>query len=133
MRTIPEMDEHMLKVDEKTENVLLPSLVGEEVTKKEKLLYSLPVRIGGLSSSNFSEKCKHDYNASKKVSKPLTNLTSQQSEKLPSLTETLELRAEVPKSKSDRLKNLLHEVENTLMPEQNKQNKQQAKQKGTSS
>ena len=91
MRMVPEMHEHMLKIDEKIENVLLPSLLVEEVTKKEKLLYSLPVRMGGLGISNFSEKCKHDYDASKKVSKPLTNLIIQQSEKLPSLTETLEL------------------------------------------
>ena len=71
----------------------------------------------GLGISNFSEKCKHDY-ASKKVSKSLANLIIQQPEKLPSLTETLELRPEV--QKSNRLNNLLHEVENTLMPEQKK-------------
>ena len=63
--------------------------------------------MGGLGISNFSEKCKHDYDASKKGSKPLTNLIIQQSEKLTSSTETLELRAEVQKSKSDRLNNLL--------------------------
>ena len=61
------MHEHMLKVDEKIENVLLPSILGEEVTKSEKRLYSLPVRMGGLGISNFSEKCKYDYDASKKV------------------------------------------------------------------
>ena len=48
------------------------------------------------------------------------------------MTETLELRAEVQKSKNDRLNNLLHEVENTLMPEQNRAAKQ-AKQKDASS
>ena len=85
----------------------------------------------GLGIFKFSEKCKHGYDASKKVSKPLTNLIIQQSEKLPSLTEILELRAEVPKSKSNRLNNLLNEVENTLMPEQNRA-VQQVKQKGTS-
>ena len=108
MRTIPEMHEHMLKVDEKIENVLLLSLLGEEVAKNEKLLYSLHGRMGGLGTSNFPEKCSHDYDASKKVSKPLTNLIIQQSEKLPSSTETLELRAEVQRSKNDRLNNLLH-------------------------
>ena len=81
MRTIPEMHEHMLKGDEKIENILLPSFLEEEVTKKEKLLYSLPVRMGGLGISDFSEKCKHDYDASKNVSKPLTNLIIQQSKK----------------------------------------------------
>ena len=100
MRTIPEMYEHMLKVDEKIKNVLLPSLLGEEFTKKEKLLYSLPVRMGGLGISNFSEKCNHDHDASKKVSKPLTNLITQQSEKLPSSTKTLELRVERPLKQS---------------------------------
>ena len=126
------MHEHMLMIDENIEYVLLPSLLEEEITKKEKRLYSLPVRMGGLGISNFSEKCNHDYDASKKVSKPLTNLIIQQSEKLPSSTETLELRAEVQKSKNDRLNNLLHEVKNILMPEQNRA-VQQAKQKGTSS
>ena len=80
MRTIPEMHENMLKIDEKIGNVLLLSLLGEEVTKKENLLYCLSVRMGGLGISNFFEKCKHDYDASKKVSKPLTNLIIQQSE-----------------------------------------------------
>ena len=116
---IAEMHEHMLKVDEKIENVLLPSLLGEELTRKEKLLYSLPVKMGCLDISNFSDKCKHDYDASKKVSKPLTNLIIQQSEKLSSSTET-ELRAEVQKSNNDGLNNLLHEVENTLMPEEDR-------------
>ena len=37
MKTIPEMHEHMLKLDGKIENVLLPSLLGEEVTKKKKI------------------------------------------------------------------------------------------------
>ena len=119
MRTIAEMHEHMLKVDEKIENVLLPSLLGEELTRKEKLLYSLPVKMGCLGISNFSDKCKHDYDASKKVSKPMTNLIIQQSEKLSSSTET-ELRAEVQKSNNDGLNNLLHEVENTLMPEEDR-------------
>ena len=120
MRTIAEMHEHVLKVDEKIENVLLPSLLGEELTRKEKLLYSLPVKMGCLGISNFSDKCKHDYDASKKVSKPLTNLIIQQSEKLSSSTETLELRAEVQKSNNNGLNNLLHEVENTLMPEEDR-------------
>ena len=53
MRTIPERHEQMLKVDEKIENVLLPSPLGEQVTKKEKFLYSLPVRMGGLGISIF--------------------------------------------------------------------------------
>ena len=111
------MHESMLKADEKIENVLLLSLLGEEVTKKEKILYSLPVRMSGLGASNFSEKRNHEYDTSKKVWKPLTNLITQQSEKLPSSIETLELRAEVQKSKNDYLNNLLHETENTLMPE----------------
>ena len=75
--------------------------------------------MGCLGISNFSDKCKHDYDASKKVSKPLTNLIIQQSEKLSSSTET-ELRAEVQKSNNDGLNNLLHEVENTLMPEEDR-------------
>ena len=104
---------------------------GKKLQRKKNLLYSLPARMGGLGIFKFSEKCKHGYDASKKVSKPLTNLIIQQSEKLPSLTEILELRAEVPKSKSNRLNNLLNEVENTLMPEQNRA-VQQVKQKGTS-
>ena len=82
-------------------------------------MYSLPVKMGCLGISNFSDKCKHDYDASKKVSKPLTNLIIQQSEKLSSSTET-ELRAEVQKSNNDGLNNLLHEVENTLMPEEDR-------------
>ena len=61
--------------------------------------------MAGLGISNFSEKCKHDYDASKKVAKSLTNLIIQQPEKLPSLTETLELKPEV--QKSNRLNNLL--------------------------
>ena len=67
-------------LDEKIGNVLLLSLLGEEVTKKENLLYCLSVRMGSLGISNFFEKRKHDYDASKKVSKPLTNLIIHQSE-----------------------------------------------------
>ena len=96
MRTIPEVHKHMLKVDEKIENILLPSLLGEEVTKKKNFCILFLLELG-IAVSNFSEKCKHDDAASKKFSKLLTNLITQQSKKLPSLTETLELWGEVQK------------------------------------
>ena len=90
------------------------------VYKKRKTLHNLPVRMGGLGISHFSEKSKHDYYDSINVLKPLTNSIIPQSEKLPSLTDKLELRAKMQKSKNDRLNNLLHDVENTLILQQNR-------------
>ena len=56
LRTIPEMNDLMKPVDEIVQNFLLPAIIGETISEKERELYSLPVRLGGLGIPVFSEK-----------------------------------------------------------------------------
>ena len=50
------MNDLMKPVDEIVQNFLLPAIIGETISEKERELYSLPVRSGGLGIPVFSEK-----------------------------------------------------------------------------
>ena len=56
LRTIPEMNDLMKLVYEILQNILLPATVGETISEKDRELYSLPVRSGGLGILLFREK-----------------------------------------------------------------------------
>ena len=55
LRTTPEMNDLMKQVDEIVQYFLLPAIIGEIISGKERELYSLPVRSGGLGIPLFSD------------------------------------------------------------------------------
>ena len=71
LRTIPGMNELMKPVDEIIKNELLPSITGESITDKEKELYSLPTRLGGLRIPSSTEKAENDFENSLHITAPL--------------------------------------------------------------
>ena len=58
MRTIPGMEKFMEPLDETIHNIFLPSLLDSIITGDERLLFSLPIRLGGLSIPKFTEEAE---------------------------------------------------------------------------
>ena len=83
MRTIPGMERFLLPLDEKIDNTFLPSVLNETITEKEREVYSLPVRLGGLGIPIISEKAKNELAASLEITAPLTDIIISQENKLP--------------------------------------------------
>ena len=82
-RTVPGMNELLKPVDESIKNELLPSIIGESITNKEKELYSLPTRLGGLGIPFFAEKAEIDFENSLHITALLVSLMVIQEELLP--------------------------------------------------
>ena len=55
LRATPEMNDLMKTLDEIVQYFLLPATIGETISGKERELYSLPVRSGGLGIPLFSD------------------------------------------------------------------------------
>ena len=81
--TIPGMNELTKPVDKITKNELLPLIVRESITDKEKELYSLPARLCGLGIPSFAEKGENDFRNSLHITAPLVALIVMQEESLP--------------------------------------------------
>ena len=73
----------MKPVDEIIKNELLPWIIGESIGNKEKELYPLPTRLGGLGISSFAEKAENDFENSLHLTAPLVALIVTQEESLP--------------------------------------------------
>ena len=73
----------MKPVDEIIKNELLPSITGESIGNKEKELYPLPTRLGGLGIPSFAEKAENDFENSFRITAPLVALIVTQEESLP--------------------------------------------------
>ena len=74
LRTVPGMNELMKRFEESIKNELLPSIIGESITDKEKELYCLPTRLGGLGIPSFVEKAENDFENSLHITAPLVAL-----------------------------------------------------------
>ena len=68
------MNELMKPVDEIIKNELLPSIIGESITDKEKEVYSLPTRLGGLRIPSSTEEAENDFENSLHITAPLVTL-----------------------------------------------------------
>ena len=129
MRTIPGMSEHMKPVDEIIKNDFLPSILGETVSEKERELFSLPVRCGGLGIPSFTEKANHDFENSLEITAPLVALIITQGEELPKITDILKHTTAVNHRNSELLNEKVTKIENEL-DKNVKRAVMQAKEKG---
>ena len=68
------MNELMKPVDEIIKNELLPSIIGESITDKEKELHSLSTRIGDLRIPSSTEKAENDFQNSLHITASLVTL-----------------------------------------------------------
>ena len=87
LRTISEMNNLKTSVDEIVQNVLLPAIIGETISEKERELYSLLVWSRGLDILLFSEKTCNELENSLIITAPLVALIITQGTSLPNAAE----------------------------------------------
>ena len=132
MRTIPGMEIYLEPLDELIKNVFLPSLLDSIVTNEDRLLYSLPVRYGGLGIPIFSETAKFHYDASTRITAPLVSIIVLQGHTLPDENETNNIKSDVIKQQEEIIMSKAENIENGLQP-MTRRAVAQAKEKGASS
>ena len=85
------------------QNVLLPAIIGETIYEKERELYSLPVRLGGLGISLVSEKTCNELENSLTITTPLVALIITQGTNLPNGVEIKEATKIITQRKPNNL------------------------------
>ena len=103
LRTISGMSELMKRDNEIIQNDLVPSIIGESITQKEKQLYSLPATSGGLGISIFSEKAENDFDNSVYITASIIALKVTQEETLPNNEIVSERIATIKQNNSNHL------------------------------
>ena len=71
MRTIPDICQHLQKLDQYVENVVIPALVDGHIPTRSKLL-SLTVKVGGMEIVIFADIVKTEFQNPKNVTESLT-------------------------------------------------------------
>ena len=74
MRTIPGMHQFIKPVDDKIRLELLPALLNSVVPEADCLLYSLPLRHGGLGTPILSKIVESQFEASQAITLPLVTI-----------------------------------------------------------
>ena len=77
-RTLPNIKDQFLPLEDCIRNTFIPSLVGRSVSDLERQIFSLPVRLGGMGLANPVETADREYDASKTVTACLSELILQQ-------------------------------------------------------
>ena len=132
LRTIPEMNDLMKPVDEIVQNFLIPAIIVEAISEKEKELYSLLVRSGGLDIPLFSEKTCNEIENSLTITAPLVALIIAQGTSLTNAAEVKEATKIITQRKIEQLTNKSSKTEANLDPD-TKRKVTQAKEMGVSS
>ena len=107
----------------------MPTLIGGAVSQKERELFSLPVRKGGLAFSRLMEDTPTDHESSKKLMVPLVALIILQSEKLPAENKTT--KNEIVKKKEQDIDGISKKLKESMTPKE-KRRIELAEEKGAS-
>ena len=116
MRTIPGMEKFMEPLDETIHNIFLPSLFDSIITEDERLLFSLPIRLGGLGIPKFTEEAEFKYKASTTITSPLVAIMVLQGETLPNDSEIIRIKSEVTQRRNTDILLKADQVERNLEP-----------------
>jgi hypothetical protein len=81
-RTIPEIKELFIPLEDCIRNTLIPAIIGRNVSNRERNIISLPVRFGGLGIANPIENAEREYQASMAVTESLAELIYNQEQDL---------------------------------------------------
>ncbi|KAL5266795.1 hypothetical protein ACHWQZ_G003996 [Mnemiopsis leidyi] len=73
-RTVPEISEFFEELEYEIHNTLLPALIGREISELEREIVALPVRLGGLGIPIPNKESKHEYEASRQITKSLKDV-----------------------------------------------------------
>ena len=78
-RSVSEMRDAIIPLDEVVYNRLLPTVIGTPISSELRNLVALPSRLGGLGIPLFAESSAEDHRVSQKVTKDLVHLIKCQS------------------------------------------------------
>ena len=79
MRTIPDICQHLQKLDQYVEKVFIPALIDGHIPNNvERKLLSLPVKLGGMGIVIFADIAKTEYQNSRNITESLTKLHLEQ-------------------------------------------------------
>ena len=121
LRTLPDI----------ADEVLIPAVTDHTVTKAERDLLGLPVRMGGLGFTDPVVTSSSEYEASIKVTNPLVRRIVEQEHQPPDASEIQTLQLSTRKQKDDCLSERLEQVKNSL-PTKAKRAVELATEKGSS-
>eukprot|EP00794_Sanderia_malayensis_P021051 gene21051-23106_t len=85
MRTIPDISELLIPLEQKISERFLPALLGRNITDNQREILELPVRYGGLGIINPARMSQREYECSRKITEPLVKLICEQNSGLESL------------------------------------------------
>ena len=92
LRTIAGISDNLKPLDESINDIFIPALFGCEISDSERDIISLPIREGGLGIRKVSEMADISYDASRKITHPLTTEIVNQSNTLPSAEDVMKAR-----------------------------------------
>ena len=132
LRTLPDIAESLEPLERAINEVLIPAVTDHTVTKVERDLLGLPVRMGGLGFTDPVVTSSSEYEASIKVTNPLVRRIVEQEHQPPDASEIQALRKlSTRKQKDDCLSERLEQVKNSL-PTKAKRAFELATEKGSS-
>ena len=108
------MNDLMKTVDEIVQNFLLPAIISETISEKERELYSLPVRSGGLGILLFSEKLCNELENSLALTVPLVAIIITHDTSLPNADEINVATKIITQRKNEQLTNKSSKIEANL-------------------
>ena len=113
-RTWPDIAELLEPLERAINEVLIPAVTDHTVTKVERDLLGLPVRMGGLGFTDPVVTSSSEYEASNKVTNPLVRRFVEQEHHSPDASEIRALQLSTWKQKDDCPSERLEQVKNSL-------------------
>ena len=101
LRTLPDIAELLEPLERAINEVLMPAVTDHTVTKVERDLLGLPVRMGGLGFTDPVVTSSSEYEASIKVTNPLVRQIVEQEDQPPDASEIQTLQLSTRKQKDD--------------------------------
>ena len=114
LRTLQDIAELLEPLERAINEVLIPAVTDHTVTKVERDLLGLPVRMGGLGFTDPIVRTSSEYKASIKVTDPLVRRIAEQEHQPPDASEIRTLQLSTRKQKDDCLSERLEQVKNSL-------------------
>ena len=120
IRTIPNMALSLKPLDAKIDQELIPAITeGHHCSRVERLLLSLPVKMGGLGLPIFSESCELEFKNSKRATSQLTEkIMNQIHEYNLNRAKQKEIELVIEKERKERHEKVLKYVRNTMQKDE---------------
>ena len=111
-----DIDEHLKPFGDIISNTFLPTLLDSIVTDKERSLFQLPVRLGGLRMPILSEVPSEHLESSKKITAPLVTVVILQGDTILDDSFVKTLKLEEKTKREEKLKVKAATIEQSLSP-----------------